>query len=249
MLNEYEAMRGFLRLPQDAIERNTVMDIDAMDNSMKDEGILQGDRLRVQLTRQIRDGDIVWACINSKSAIRIYFTDEQGKTWLLPRNDDYDAFRITHETDVHIIGRVVEHVKGTMRASYAECERSVKRFRIKQTASKGIPEKQIKEMFREVGPDIRIGRQWYAVFRPLVDKGALPSNGYDTFVRWLEEALPGHHNLPDAKELRRMAVESFAKPVCLWDADKAPVSGKRFEDYLMIAQRVLARIRQIPECM
>lgn len=244
MLNEYEAMRGFLRLPQDAIERNTVMDIDAMDNSMKDEGILQGDRLRVQLTHQVRDGDIVWACINSKSAIRIYFTDEQGKTWLLPRNDDYDAFRITHETDVQIIGRVVEHVKGTMRASYAECERSVKRFRIKQTEKEGVSMELAKEVIREVAPYVKNTRQWYAVFRPLVDKGCLPSYGYDTFVEWTLETCEGHPCLPSATELRRMVIDSFAKPVSLWSSDKAPVSGKRFKDYLSLAEKVLMRLTQ-----
>ena len=50
---------SFLRLPKDAIERNTVMDIDVMDDSMEDEGIRHGDRLRVQLTHRVRDGDIV----------------------------------------------------------------------------------------------------------------------------------------------------------------------------------------------
>lgn len=244
MLNEQGAMREFLRLPQDAIERNTVMDIDAMDNSMKDEGILQGDRLRVRLTHQVRDGDIVWACINGKSAIRIYFTDEQGKLWLLPRNDDYDAQRITHETDVHIIGRVVEHVKGTMRASYADCERSVKRFRIKQIASKGIPVEQVKEVIREIAPQVKNTRQWYAVFRPLVDKGCLPSYGYDTFVEWVQEICEGYPYLPSATELRRMVIDSFAKPVNQWNMDKAPVSGKRFKDYLNLAEKVLARLTE-----
>lgn len=244
MRNEYATMAGFLCLPQDAIERNTVVDIDAMDNSMLEEGIRQGDRLRVQLTRQVRDGDIVWACVSDKSAIRVYFTDEQGKTWLLPRNDDYDAFRITHETDVRIIGRVVEHVKGTMRASYADCERSVKRLRIRQSGKEGISAETAKEVIQEVAPYVKNTRQWYAVFRPLVDKGALPSYGFDTFVEWVLDTCEHHPCPPSATELRRMMTDSFSKPVSHWTIDRAPVSGKRFKDYLSLAEKVLARLTE-----
>lgn len=233
-------MSEFLRLPQDAIERNTVMDIDAMDDSMKDEGILQGDRLRVQLTRQVRDGDIIWACISNKSAIRVFFTDMQGKTWLLPRNDEYEAYRITDDSEVQIIGRVVEHVKGTMRASYAECQRSVNRWQIKQTEVKGVTMEQVKKAIREIAPQVKNTRQWYAVFRPAVDKGALPSYGYDTFVEWVRETCKGHPCLPSTTELRRMETDSFAKPVSHWNIDRAPVSGKRFKDYLHLAETVLS---------
>ena len=61
---------------------------------------------------------------------------------------------------------------------------------------------------------------------------------YDTFVQWVKDNLPGHTCLPDAKELPRVAVGSFSKPVCKWDAHNAPVSGKRFRDYCEIARRV-----------
>ena len=42
--------------------------------------------------------------------------------------------------------------------------------------------------------------------------------------------------LPVVKELSRMAVMSFARPVSMWDVNYAPVGGKWFYDYLQIAQ-------------
>ena len=51
----------------------------------------------------------------------------------------------------------------------------------------------------------------------------------------IDTDIPGHQHLPDSKELSRMAVQSFAKPVALWTEDNAPVRGNRYRDYLNIA--------------
>ena len=52
-------------------------------------------------------------------------------------------------------------------------------------------------------------------------------------VKWL---LPDHEHLPTAKELSRMAVQSFVKKIDLWDRNDAPVRGNRFDYYLRIAR-------------
>ena len=213
---------SFLRLPKDAIERNTVMDIDVMDDSMEDEGIRHGDRLRVQLTHRVRDGDIVWAWIGQKSFFRVYFTDEQGETWLLPRNDAYEAVRITPEKSVQIIGRVIGNIRESMRASYADCQKVVRKCLASQTECHEIPNYKVLEVIRQVAGKISNTRQWYAVFRPMVDKGVYGKNDFDAFVWQVHEAVPTHAHLPTGKELRRMAVDSFAKPVSLWMPHKAP---------------------------
>lgn len=226
---------SFLRLPKDAIERNTVMDIDVMDDSMEDEGIRHGDRLRVQLTHRVRDGDIVWAWMGQKSFIRVYFTDEHGETWLLPRNDAYEAVRITPEKSVQIIGRVIGNIRESMRASYADCQKVVRKCLAAQAGCHEIPHYKAVEAIRKMAGKISNTRQWYAVFRPMVDKGVYDKNDYDAFVWQVHETVPMHPHLPTGTELRRMAVDSFAKPVSLWLPHKAPVSGKRFEDYLNLA--------------
>ena len=52
--------------------------------------------------------------------------------------------------------------------------------------------------------------------------------------------VPEHKPLPTIVEMQRLAVQSFSKPVAMWRADNAPVKGKRFKDYLHIAQRTKA---------
>lgn len=98
-----------------------------------------------------------------------------------------------------------------------------------------IPHYKVAEVIRKMSVKISNTRQWYAVFRPMVDKGVYDRNDYDAFVWQVHEVVPEHAHLPTVTELRRMAVDSFAKPVSLWLPHKAPVSGKRFEDYLHLA--------------
>ena len=48
----------------------------------------------------------------------------------------------------------------------------------------------------------------------------------------IPKVLPNHPKLPTVRELQRMDVQSFSKPVRLWDRDDAPVDRKRFAEYL-----------------
>ena len=97
---------------------------------------------------------------------------------------------------------------------------------------------EVSDAIQVVAPLISEKRKWYAVYRVLVDRGVLPENAYGTFVQWVEDDVPNHAYLPDAKDLPRMAYASFSKPVKRWDAQNAPVSGKRFRDYCEIARRM-----------
>ena len=72
--------------------------------------------------------------------------------------------------------------------------------------------------------------------RVLVDRDVLCLNDYETFVQWVNEDVPDHEHLPDVQDLPRVSYASFSKPVSKWDADDAPVKGKRFRDYCEIAR-------------
>ena len=58
---------------------------------------------------------------------------------------------------------------------------------------------------------------------------------YDAFCVMVKEELPNNKHLPTRLELQRMAVGSFAKSVVFWSENDAPVKGKRFETYKMLA--------------
>ena len=90
-------------------------------------------------------------------------------------------------------------------------------------------------MICEMGKVVKNGRQWYAVYRSMVDMGALCEGEYSAFCDKVAKLLPEHGHLPTVGELKRMAVQSFRKRVALWKKGDAPVTGQRFDDYLRIA--------------
>ncbi len=89
-----------------------------------------------------------------------------------------------------------------------------------------------------VSAKIKNGRQWFAVYRVLVDAGIVTLADYSGFCKMVKEAVPEHEFLPSPVEIGRLAIDSFKKPVAQWNPKYAPVSGKRFDDYLEIAKRM-----------
>lgn len=123
---------------------------------------------------------------------------------------------------MQIIGRVIGNIRESMRTSYADCQKVVRKCLASQAECHEIPHYKVAEVIRQMAVKISNTRQWYAVFRPMVDKGVYDKSDYDAFVWQVHEAVPMHTHLPTATELRRMAVDSFAKPVSLWMPHKAP---------------------------
>ena len=104
----------------------------------------------------------------------------------------------------------------------------------------GRPQRAVAaEAIREVAPTVQVGRQWFAVYRAMVQREVIAGEDYDGFVCLVKEAVPKHDHMTTIDELQRMAVESFTKPVGMWNPLKAPVQGKRFTDYQAIGLRTL----------
>ena len=66
---------------------------------------------------------------------------------------------------------------------------------------------------------------------------AVRPGDFQGFCQRVKSVVPEHRHLPAYEELQRMNVQSFARSVRLWDAQNAPVKGKRFDDYLALAQK------------
>lgn len=70
----------------------------------------------------------------------------------------------------------------------------------------------------------------------MADLNIVQEDDYDTFINMITTELPQHKCLPTRAEMLRIAVQSFAKPVVLWQTGNAPVKGKRYSEYLKIAK-------------
>lgn len=224
-----------ITLPGCLADYHLELTVYARGNSMADEGIDDGDLLRVRLTAVAHDGDIVVAKINEKIVIRALFTDEQGRQWLVSRNDQNDAMLLTTESGIRLLGTVVGIKKLVVRASAAECQRSIRHTQAKQQTPQPPTDEEVDDVLRTVAPEVQNGRQWYAVYRALADCQVMAEQHYVTFCERVRHAVPDHRHLPVAKEVGRMAAQSFRKRVALWRADDAPVGERCFAEYRRIA--------------
>ena len=231
---------GYMMLPHGLPGVESVFGISVSGDSMIGVGIEEGDRLDVLSTQVVRDGNIVVVMIDGKCMVKSFITDERGQHWLVPRNKKYRPIRLTPDKNVYILGRVVGIHKPEPQDSYRDLMREVRAEELREAEERDPSAVSVEEVVRRVAPMVMMGRQWYAVYRALVDKRGWERNDMQGFVDMVMRAVPEHAHLPSVKELNRMAVDSFARAVALWDEREAPVMGERFKAYLRIARATMA---------
>ena len=228
-----------IMLARDLVRMDPVFMVTVDGDSMTGAGIEHGDRLHVRTDVTISDGDIVLARVDGKSTVKTYFS-EGNRKWLLPENDAYEPILLDESMKVYILGRVEEVIKRSHRMSYNACMRKVRNAFVEKPRE--VTADRVEEVIREIAGQITVARQWYAVYRPLVDCKVLSEGGFLDFTEWVKRIVPNHLYLPKAVEMQRMCDKSFRNAVVLWDRSNAPVQGKRFDDYRRIAEEVRKRL-------
>ena len=209
----------------------------ATGSSMQDAAIDSGDWLTVETGVRVYDGDVVLARVDGEFLVKAYYEDNEGGKWLVPYNDKFSPVLINEEADVCLVGRVIEVCKGHPRVSNCDSRRIVNRFKTDTKPARALTREERQEVIRLVAPMVDKGRQWYAVCRAMVSSQMLSARDMEDFCQLVAASVPDHEHLPDAKELSRMAVQSFARPVSKWDEDNAPVTRSWFARYKTIALR------------
>lgn len=208
--------------------------------SMCDAGLNEGDRVWIQCGVTVSDGDVVLASIDGEMTIKAYFMDKRGQHWLLPKstNKKFKPIRLDDQHTVIIYGRIKELLEPAPRMSFSECDEIVRLATEDEPKPVVITEEMVDAALKGIAEKVKSGRQWYAVFRKLVDRKVYGKNDIEPFCNRVCDLLPNHEHLPTTRELQRMAVQSFAKPVPLWNENNAPVKGKYYRDYVGIALRM-----------
>ncbi|MBO5613081.1 MAG: hypothetical protein J5905_01090 [Prevotella sp.] len=221
----------YVMVPKALVGSNPVMYIPVEGNSMIEAGYEPGDRLRVRFTDCADDGDDVVAMIDRKCTVKTLFTYEDGSQWLVPRNKDYEAIELTPDMDVKIIAVVVGVEKRAPRASLRDMVKAVRKKK-KTGEQKGkVSMNDIEECIYCISDEITYRRHWYSVYRALIEEEVSKKWSIEDFCKYVERLLPEHEHLPNVKEMQRMAVLSFTKPIAQWEADNAPVKGMPFVKY------------------
>jgi hypothetical protein len=226
--------------PRDLLSMHPEFTIACKGDSMIDAGLESGDVVTVICDVVPQDGDIVLACIDGESTIKVYCEDDEGFPWLLPQNKAYKPIMLKDKTNVRIIGRVEKIVKNAPRVAYRECVSAIKEAKRELMDQPEITSKKVRQAIIQVAPMVKNGRQWYAVFRALVDKKLLGKTDYESFCQLVASNVSQHEHLPVADQMQRLASQTFSKSIVLWDKNDAPVKGKPFDDYKRIAEKTLA---------
>ena len=227
---------GYMLLPHGVRGVSSRFSISVSGDSMHDAGIDDGDELDVLSTPVANDGDIVVAVVEGESTVKMFFTDQFGLRWLVPCNARYEPMLLEKFDSAYIAGRVVKVHKDAVRGSYRELSYRVSESDDYIAKPKRDDAARVRSVVQEVAPRVMQKRQWYAVYRALMDLRVWKGDAYAEFVQCVCDAVPEHEHLPSVPELRRMEVLSFARPVASWDSGRAPVTGVRFDAYLQIAQ-------------
>ena len=214
-------------------------------NSMQDAGISDGDGVKMTIGQEPRDGDIVVVAIGLECTVKSYYEDDNGVRWLIPQNKaeegmhDVICLDDTQER-VYLCGVVKEILKELPRVSTRSMRNTLNALRSKDREEEPrISEQRVDEVIRLMAPEVKIGRQWYAVYKPLEEKKVYGKEDYVAFCDRVRQEVPEHKHLPVEVEMQRMAVQSFKKPVRQWNPNDAPVQGKRFVAYQKIGLQTL----------
>ncbi len=241
-----DTVQSWMSLPQSFLSMQAEFVVTVRGDSMVDADIDDGDAVKVVTDVTPRDGDIALVMVDGEVTLKCWFEDEDGHSWLLPQNEAYLPFQLDESQDVRVLGVVREIIKRAPRISYRKCQELVNKARRILEKPRRPSAQQVEQVVCGVAPLVTKGRQWYAVYRPLVTALAVTDGDYEGFVDVVRGAVPGHGHLPVSGELQRMCVQSFAKPVALWRPDNAPVRGKRYKEYLQIAQRTEELLEKLP---
>jgi SOS-response transcriptional repressor LexA len=239
-----ERIDDYILIPKAVVGTHPEMFIPVQGDSMIDAGYEEGDLLRVRFGITAHDGQDVLALIDGACTVKTLFTDEDGQSWLVPQNEDYSAFPLREDMDARILGVVMGVEKDSPRHSSGACMKAIRKAKQRMKAVKRLSDEQVDVIICDMGEEVHHARQWFAVYRPLLDHELTEKGDFDGFCKRVRRLLPEHEHLPTAKEMSRMDVQSFSKPVVLWDRKDAPVKGVRFDDYLRIARLTDTKLTQ-----
>ena len=227
-------------IPVELLRMGTILSVDVRGDSMEDAGIYEGNRIEVLLTDNecgVRDGDVVVADVDGGVTVKTFYSDEEGDRWLLPHNEKYAPIQLTNDIPWRIVGKVIAVRTDNPHTSTAGMLKIMKRAKKKK--EEVVPtQKQVAKAIRKAADRVVYQRQWFAVYRVLVDSGALLKNDFASFIELVRQTVPDHAALPTLTQMQRMNEFSFKKPLPLWDRYNAPVQGSRFDEYYCIALEV-----------
>ena len=230
-VGEYDG--EYIMLPKALAGYDPMILIRVRGESMCGAGIENGDIVTLLMDTNVEDGDIVVAWLDGEATLKVFYRDEEGEPWLVPQNDKYQPIRVKDFTNVWILGKVVDVKKPVPRVSFRQIQQHMKN--VKREAGVAPSDEKLKRAIAKVAKQMPSSRHWFCVYRVMVDKDMLPDGDFYGLREKMNLLFPDNDFNINPRDLQRLDVCSFHKKVHFWDEHDAPVQGKRFYEYLTIA--------------
>lgn len=214
--------------------------------SMRDFDFKEGDKLLVNVQDVAENGDIVIASVDGGMTVKAYYEDREGHRWLVPGNRNFQPISLDRP-DARIMGRVRKIIHRTPRVDVNVLAQTVEEAQSDNAAGYGREAvARALARAREYMEAKRMGesRAWFAVYRVFVDRNIVEAGDYAGFQNLLAEVMGDEAPVLNVRDMRyNLDVQSFAKPVSLWNVNDAPVTLRRFFDYMEVARRTSEGLR------
>lgn len=218
--------------------------------SMRDYDLKEGDKLLVNVQDVADNGDIVIASVDGGMTVKAYYEDRAGHKWLVPGNKNFLPISLDR-TDARIMGRVRRIIHRSPRVDVNVLAQTVEEAQSDNAVDYGREAVALAVgRAREYMETKRMGesRAWFAVYRVFVDRGIVKAGDYAGFQNLLTEVLGDEAPVLNVRDMRyNLDVQSFAKPLSLWNANDAPVTLRRFFDYMEVARRTNEGLRSFAD--
>ena len=134
-----------------------------------------------------------------------------------------------------ILGRVVDVKKSVGRVPFRQIQQQMRATKPKDVQQE-LTDEMVKRAVQRIVPKMSNSRQWFCVYRVLADKGYLHEHAFYELRECVNRLFPNNDYSINVKDISRMAVGSFDKRLFFWEEQTAPVQGKRYMEYLTLAQ-------------
>ena len=225
----------YILLPRELVGYEPVFTITVKGTSMEDANLKNGDQVFVKAVKTVEDGEIVVVMLDGEATMKAYYRDENGEAWLVPQNDMYHPMKVSEFTSAHILGVVVGVKKNVPRVSFRAIQQQMRSVK-QQNEEKSKPDdSKLRKAIATIARQMTSNRQWFSVYRILADKEIIPEHDFYALRDKVNELLPDNDYNINPKDLSKLDVDSFSKRLFFWEENDAPVQGKRFYEYLNLA--------------
>lgn len=225
----------WVMLPKKLLSEEGCIFVSVRGKSMCGAGIEDGDVVKLKLGQDAEEGDAVVIYLDGEPTLKGYHRDEFGQVWLVPHNDNFKPIKVSDFTTSRIVGKVVGITKGPPRLSYRDIQQQMKKVKTEEKSEGGLSDEKVRRAVIKIAKQMTSSRQWFCVYRVLADKEYIAEEDFYGLRDKVEELIPDNDYSINPRDLQRLNVDSFRKRLFFWDEHNAPVKGKRFYEYLAIA--------------